>query len=226
MITSLINLFYPKVCAGCEALLLESENVICTRCRHELPFTNHHLLIENDAFGKFYGKVPIEFAVAFLSYQKNGLAQEMIHKLKYKGRQEIGTMLGDWYSADIRALIGNETQMQIIPVPLHKKRFRERGYNQVLTFAEALSSNLNIPINETLLIRTKYSKTQTKKNLLGRTELATNLFSVSYSDSDYNTHFLIVDDVLTTGSTLEACARELKKIPGAKISVVCMAMSR
>ncbi len=225
MITSLINLFYPKVCAGCDALLLEGENVICTRCRHELPFTYHFLLHQNDALAKFYGKVPIEFAVAFLSYHKRGIAQEMIHKLKYKNRQEIGTVLGNWFSPDLKALFSDEV-CQIIPVPLHKRRFRERGYNQITTFADALSSNLAIPVNDKLLFRTQYSKTQTKKNLLGRSELATNIFAVDLSQGISNCHYLLVDDVLTTGSTLIACANELIKIPGAKISIVCIAMSQ
>ena len=149
----------------------------------------------------------------------------MIHKLKYKGREEIGEVLGNWYAPDLVKLFIDDPIDAIIPVPLHKKRLRERGYNQVTTFGNALSQRMLVPVDETLLYRTSYSKTQTRKTLLGRIEVNKTLFDVQFTDADHFKHFLLIDDVLTTGSTLEACARALLKIPGAKISVACMAMS-
>jgi len=225
MLNSLINLFFPKVCAGCKSFIGLNENVICTVCRHEMPLTNHHLNPENEAFKKFYGRIPVEYVSALLYFHKKGIVQELIHNLKYKGHEEIGTVLAEWYAEDLKNTAILKNAEVIIPVPLHKKRFKERGYNQVTNFGQALSENFKIPLNDSILIRKVYSKTQSKKNLLGRTEGIETVFDVSFSDNDHNKHYLLIDDVLTTGATLEACSRALLKIPGAKISIVCMAMA-
>jgi len=226
MFKSIINLFFPKVCSGCSSFLLLNENVICTFCRHDIPLTNHHLHHENDAFKKFYGRIPIIHTSALLYFHKKGIVQELIHNLKYKGHEEIGTILGEWLAEDLKKIALLQTVDEIIPVPLHRKKLKERGYNQVTAFGEALSSNLNIDYNDTLLIRNVYSKTQSKKNLLARTEGIETTFDVFFTEKDHDKHFLLIDDVITTGSTLEACSRALLKIPGAKISIVCMAMAQ
>lgn len=226
MLQNLINLFFPKSCAGCNSILLSNEYVICTECRHEIPLTNHHKLKNNEAFSKFYGRIPVEFAAAFFYFHKKGIAQEMIHKLKYKGHQEIGTAIGFWYAEELKKCIEISDVDFIIPVPLHAKRLKERGYNQVTTFGESLSESLSIKINDTILVRTIYSKTQTTKSILGRSTVVENIFGVKFDENHHNKHFLLIDDVITTGSTLEACSRELLKIPGAKISIVCMAMTQ
>ncbi|EJL63827.1 ComF family protein [Flavobacterium sp. CF136] len=225
MLKYLINLFFPKLCAGCHALLMTNEIAICTDCRHEMPLTQHHLDPKNDAFNKFYGKIDIEYASAFLYFNKKGIVQELIHNLKYKGYEEAGTVLGYWYVEDLKELNLKIPFDIVIPVPLHQKKFKERGYNQVTTFGRALAEGLDIVYDDSILLRTKYAKTQSKKNLSGRSEGIKNAFDVRYSEANHNKHFLIVDDVITTGSTLEACSRTLQKIPGAKISIVCMAMA-
>jgi len=159
-------------------------------------------------------------------FHKKGIVQQLIHNLKYKGHQEIGTVLGEWYSNDLKQTLHVQEIDEIIPVPLHKRKLKIRGYNQVTTFGKSLASNLNLRYNENILFRTKYSKTQTKKNLLHRIDVNNDtVFDVEYNSKDINKHFLLIDDVLTTGSTLEACGKALLKIPGAKISIVCMAMS-
>ena len=226
MFTSLLNLFYPKLCAGCASFLLEGETAICSRCRHEIPLTNHLATTDNEAMKKFYGKVPVVFAAAFMYFHKEGIVQQMIHQLKYKGNEAIGTAIGDWFSADLQHYNIIRSIDVVIAVPLHPKKFRERGYNQVTAFGEALSNNLNLPCQEGLLIRNQYSKTQTRKTLLGRTEVnKQSVFDVRFEEKDHGKHFLLIDDVLTTGSTLEACSRALLTIPGSKVSIICMAMS-
>ncbi|TDE46830.1 ComF family protein [Flavobacterium rhamnosiphilum] len=226
MFESIINLFFPKVCSGCSSFLLTNENVICTVCRHDIPLTNHHLNPENDAFKKFYGRIPVLHTSALFYFHKKGIVQELIHNLKYKGHEEIGTILGEWYAEDLKNIESLESVDEIIPVPLHRKKLKERGFNQVTTFGKALSSSLNLVYNDSLLIRNVYSKTQSKKNLLGRTEGIETIFDVSFTEKDHDKHFLLIDDVITTGATLEACSRALLKISGAKISIVCMAMAQ
>jgi ComF family protein len=226
MFTSLINLFYPRICAGCEYFLLQDEKVICTKCRHEIPLTNHLLIPNNEAYNKFYGKIDVEFVAALVFYYKEGIVQEMIHKLKYKGHEEVGTAIGFWFAEELSDFEPLKNASCIIPVPLHPKKLRERGYNQVTSFGKALSEKLNIPYNDSVLIRNYYTKTQTKKSLLGRTELAKDLFDITNDISLNGNHILLVDDVITTGSTLEMCCRALLKIPNVKVSVLCMAMSQ
>ena len=226
MFESIINLFFPKVCSGCNSFLLSNENVICTVCRYDIPLTNHHLNPENDAFKKFYGRIPVIHASALFYFHKKGIVQELIHNSKYKGHEEIGTILGEWYAEDLRNIDLLKSVDEIIPVPLHRKKLKERGYNQVTAFGKALSTNLNIGYNDSILIRNVYSKTQSKKTLLGRTEGIETIFDVSFTEKNHNKHFLLIDDVITTGATLEACSRALLKIPGAKISIICMAMAQ
>jgi len=225
MLHHLVNLFFPKSCVGCQSLLLIDEIVICTSCRHEIPLTNHHKMENNEVVQKFYGRIPLEFGAAMFYFHKKGIVQEMMHHLKYKGHQEISEMVGYWYAHELHDVAVLKDVDYIIPVPLHKKRLRERGYNQVEGFGKALAEKLHIPYNDTLLLRKIYTKTQTKKNLIGRTEVVDSVFDVSFSETYHGKHFLLIDDVITTGSTLEACSRALLKIPDAKISIVCMAMS-
>lgn len=225
MFQTLINLFFPTVCAGCHSFLVSNENVICTLCRHNIPLTNHHLNRENEAFKKFYGRIPVEHTSALLYFHKKGIVQELIHNLKYKGQEEIGTVLGEWCADDLKKDAFLQSIDEIIPVPLHKRKLRERGYNQLTNFGKTLSNRLKIPYNPNLLVRNIYSKTQSKKNLLNRSEGIDSVFDVTFTEKDYNKHFLLIDDVLTTGSTLEACSQALLKITGAKISIVCMAMA-
>lgn len=226
MFKSIINLFFPKVCSGCSAFLLSNENVICTVCRHNIPLTSHLLNPQNEAFKKFYGRIPVLHTSAIFYFHKKGIVQELIHNLKYKGHEEIGTILGEWYAEDLKKIELLKSVDEIIPVPLHRKKLKERGYNQVTTFGKALSSGLNLAYNDSLLIRNVYSKTQSKKNLLGRTEGIETIFDVSFTEKDHHKHFLLIDDVITTGATLEACSRALLKIPGSKISIICMAMAQ
>lgn len=225
MFKSLLNLFFPKTCSGCSSYLTANETIICTTCRHDIPLTNHYLNQENEAFKKFYGRVAVRHVSCFVYFHKKGIVQEMIHNLKYRGHQEVGSMLGNWYAADLKSVAEVTSATCIIPVPLHKRKLRERGYNQVATFGKALSTQLSLPYNDKVLIRKVYSKTQSKKNLLGRTEGIQSTFDVNFTTDDHNKHFLLIDDVITTGATLEACSKALLKIPGASISIVCMAMT-
>jgi ComF family protein len=223
MLKNLINLLFPNLCNGCNALLLENEVLICAKCRHELPHTQLHLDPNNYMAKKFYGILPIEFCSAMLYFHQDGRVQNLIHQLKYKNKPEIGSLLGNWYANDLQKIAAIQNFSEIIPVPLHKKRVKERGYNQVTSFCEALSQQLQIELNDQLLFRTTYSKTQTKKNKEARARIQEVPFEAVFTSSDHGKHFLLVDDVITTGATLEACAKALLKIPNAKISIITIA---
>ncbi|AWG21030.1 amidophosphoribosyltransferase [Flavobacterium faecale] len=226
MLKSLLNLFFPPICTGCKNLLLPNEEIICTICRHEIPVTQHHSMEDNEAMGKFYGRIDLQHASAVFYFHKKGIVQELIHNLKYRGDQEIGTFIGEWYLSDLKKIPALFTIDAVIPVPIHPKKLRSRGYNQVTTFGQTIANGLNTKYIDTILIRTKYTQTQSKKNLLARSEGIQNAFDVVYSEDQHHKHFLLVDDVLTTGATLEACCIALQKIPGVKISIITMAMAQ
>lgn len=225
MLKNLMNLIYPNVCFGCDNLLLKNEATICSNCLHSLPETFHHKMKENEVTKKFYGLVPIDFGVSFLYFKSEGVVKQLIHNLKYREKEDIGTLLGNYYASNLKELIEEFSISEIVPVPLHPKRLKKRGYNQVTTFCEALSKNLNIPFNEKLLVRNLYTETQTHKNREDR-HYNSNLFEATFSEQDSGKHFLLVDDVITTGATLEKCANALLKIPNSKVSIVTIAFTQ
>jgi len=223
MIKNLINLLFPPICVGCNSVLLQNEKIICLKCRHELPYTNHPFTNSNTTFEKFYGRLPLVHGSSLLYYRKKGITQQLIHHLKYKNRQEIGALLAEWYLFRFEANSDLQTVTDIIPVPLHPKRLRERGYNQLTTFGRTLADGLHTFYNDQLLYRKRYSKTQTQKTLFGRTETDAELFALRDTNYCHGNHFLLIDDVITTGSTLEACGKQLLKIPGARLSIATIA---
>ena len=125
-----------------------------------MPLTQHHLNPENDAYKKFYGRIPVEHVSALVYFHKKGIVQELIHSLKYRGQEAIGTVLGEWYAEELKNIPVLSTVDTIIPVPLHPKKLRERGYNQVTEFGNALAKSLQIPVSNSILFRHVYSKTQ------------------------------------------------------------------
>ena len=193
---------------------------------HHLPLTHHHNLKEHEMHRAFYGIVPFEFGASLLYFRKKGIAQQLMHNLKYKNQQEIGTFLGDIFSKNVLDLaVFNDIDV-IIPVPLHKKRFHERGYNQVTTFCEALEKNLAIPIIDSVLVKSINLKSQIQKSKENRLETNKNVFSIENAHKIEGKHVLLVDDIFTTGATIEACAKEILKIKNTKISIVTMAYTQ
>ena len=220
MLKSLANILFPKTCPGCNNILLENEYIICTACSHEMPYTQHHLAEENETYKKFYGRLPLEHASAAVYFHKEGLVQQLIHNLKYKGQQDIGRLMGQWYAHELKKVPALQAVTDVIPVPLHPKKLRERGYNQVTEFGKALAEGLSVNYSEDILVRTSYNKTQTKN---ARAAIIGSAFDVDYTDADKGKHFLLIDDVITTGATLESCGKALLKIPDSKVSIVTIA---
>lgn len=216
-------IFFPELCAACHDPAPQN-GVLCIKCLHRLPLTNHFSTLENEVYKRFYGRLPVEWASALCFYQKKGIMQDIIQQLKYKGLLKIGNILGAYAAYEMQKSGTLPPFTDIVPVPLHPKRMRERGYNQVDSFAREVAKNLNILYNPDILKRNLYNKTQTKKNLFARTSLKKELFSIN-NNSASGKHFLLVDDVITSGATLEACGHALLGAPNAKISILCIAMS-
>ena len=219
------SLFYPKICVCCKNLLLTNEILVCTVCRHDLPIICYTDFKKNKITDIFYGKIHIEKANTFLRFQKEGKVKELIHSLKYKGQQEIGTFLGNWFGSILSDQHIFDDIDIIIPVPLHKKRKRKRGYNQLTTFGTRLSKLLHKEYIENILIRTSSSKTQTFKNRVDRFLNTSSRFYIKDASAFKNKHILLIDDVITTGATLTSCCMELQKVEGIKISIVTMAFA-
>lgn len=226
MFKSLINLLFPRPCCGCNSPLLENEDIICTACRHDMPFTMHHHSPVNETYNKFLGRIPVEHASSLIYFHKKGIGQQVVHNLKYRARQDAGTLMGQWLAENLKDVVALQDVTAVIPVPLHKKKLRERGYNQVTTFGTALATGMDVAYNDNILLRTTYTKTQTKKNLAARAEIIGSAFVVQFSDADSGSHFLLIDDVITTGATLESCGRALLKVPNAKLSIVTIAYAQ
>lgn len=224
-LNDIINLFYPKVCALCSNQLVENENVLCTFCRHDLALTNFKSFTNNKVTQSFYGKLPIEKGYALLFYRKEGSTQHLIHQLKYYGKQEIGTFFGDWLGSLLATSKEFNSIDFLIPVPLHKKRLKKRGYNQVTTFGKRLSYHLQKPFLENYLTRVSSTKTQTFKARFERFTNVNTKFSIRKKEKFVNKHIVLIDDVITTGATLEACANEFLTISGCKISVLTIAFT-
>lgn len=222
-IADFISLFFPELCQACGESLVTGEELICTDCRYHLPFTNFHLKTDNMIAQQFWGKINLEAAYAMCYFTKGGKMQHLMHQFKYKGIQKIGNMLGNMAGEQLtKNPIFNKTEL-IIPVPLHKSRLRKRGYNQSTCFAEGLAQKLNATVDENNLIRVRATETQTHRSRFSRFENMQEVFALKNPEALVNKHVLLVDDIVTTGSTLEACGAELLKVEGLKLSIATIA---
>ena len=220
-----MSLFFPRICAACGNSLLKREDTICLSCEFHLPRTNFHLLQDNPVFNLFRGKVNLESAASYLYFNKGSKAQSLIHQLKYKDRRDIGICLGKQYGQYLKTSpLFNNVQL-ILPVPLHPKKLKKRGYNQSEQFALGLSQSMSLPIINNVLVRIKETDTQTNKSRIKRWENVADVFAIRNKEIIENKHVLLVDDVITTGATLESCAKTLELITGVKISVVTIAVA-
>ncbi|QHI37999.1 hypothetical protein IMCC3317_33820 [Kordia antarctica] len=225
ILNNIITSIFPRICLGCNAKLMHQEAHICTKCRHDLPFTSFHKHHQNPVLNTFYGRVHIENATALLHYKKNGMVQQLLHQLKYKGRQEVGTVLGKLLGNALQQEASYSTITHIIPVPLHKKRLRKRGYNQVTTFGEQLAQHLEAEYADDILVKINNTKTQAFKKRAARWLNTQHSFEITNAEKLEGQHILLIDDIITTGATLEACAQTLKNIPNIKISIATMSIA-
>jgi ComF family protein len=222
-LNDVLHLFYPKVCITCKSTLLQTEKMLCTLCRHDLPIICYNDYKDNKIKSTFYGRIPIENATSFLFYRNEGKTKEIIHDLKYKGNQKIGDWIGNWLGTILKESKDFSDIDYIVPVPLHPKKLKQRGYNQLTTFGKQLAKHLNAFYLPNVLIRVSSSKTQTFKQRFERFSNNNTKFKIIYKHQLQNKHVLLIDDVITTGATLESCCKELLKSNNVKISIATMA---
>lgn len=225
LLHSFFNLLFPNLCVVCGETLLQGEEQICLKCCSDIPKTNFHLVRNNPAEKLFWGKVPVEYATAYFFFRKGSQFQKLLHLLKYKNNSEIGRVLGKFAGAELRESAEFRSIDIIVPVPLHEKKILKRGYNQSELIAEGLATILDKPLVTDVLVRSIANPTQTKKSVYERYENTKNVFQVTKTEKMNHKHILLVDDVLTTGSTLEGCIQALTKIEGLKVSVFVLAMA-
>lgn len=222
----LSHMFYPRLCEGCSKPLLAEEEVLCLNCSiYNLPRTAYHHIPENETFMRFAGRVNIKQATSLAYFTAEGLLQHLLHSLKYDGKKEIGTYLGRQLAYDLQQTGWSNGIDAIIPVPLHPKKEAERGFNQSLIIAEGMQDVLAIPVYDKMVRRTRFTETQTQKNREQRMENMLGAFEVITPTEAKNKHILIIDDVLTTGATLEACAHAFSGIDGMRISIATVGIA-
>jgi ComF family protein len=222
---SLLGLFYPRLCPACSEVLYGNENILCLKCLSEFPRTGFHLDPENDMARLFWGRVMIRNAAAFFYYQKGSRFQNLIHEIKYFNQKQLGILLGRWFGDELTNTSFRQADL-IHPVPLHAVKLKKRGYNQSEQIALGLSQALDIPMETNLIERVVNTDTQTRKTKYERWSNVEGIFRVTKPEKLINKHILLVDDVVTTGSTLEACATPLLALEATAVSILTLGYAR
>jgi len=220
-----ISLLFPRLCYGCGNHLVRNESLICTECYVMIPRTNYHLEPDNPVAQLFWGRCRIEKAAAFSYYTRDSRIRKLIHQMKYKGAREIGAELGRIYAVSLMSSKFLDDIDIIIPVPLHPSKVRQRGFNQSDEISRGISSVSGLPVDTATLVRKTVTQTQTRKSRYERWTNVSDIFYVTDEDKLKGRHVLLVDDVITTGSTIEACADEILKTEATKVSVAAIAFS-
>lgn len=218
-----VSLIFPELCQACAKSLYRNEELVCADCLYHLPYTDFHLNADNAVAQQFWGRVNLEAAAALLYFSKGSRVQNLMHQLKYKNKPEVGVYLGKLAGKRLLENTMFASADVIVPVPLHQQKQLKRGYNQSLCFAEGLSEKLLIPVENNNLIRTTSTESQTKKSRTLRYENMKDVFSVQNPERLNGKHILLIDDIVTTGATLEACCNVLLDIADVKISIAAIA---
>ncbi|MDR0431126.1 MAG: ComF family protein [Tannerellaceae bacterium] len=223
VLNDLIHLFFPKLCLLCKEPLIRHEELLCLKCLYDLPRTNYAWEEENPVYQRFIGKAYITHASSWLHYQKGGKVQQLVHSFKYHDNKEAAYQSGKLMAMELGKTGFYKEIDLLIPVPLHKKRKRERGYNQSEQLCAGIASVWNIPVNTTALQKMTRSSTQTNKTIYARWINVRQIFTLTDKHLIEGKHILLVDDVVTSGSTLCSCAEVLTGIPQVKISILTLA---
>jgi ComF family protein len=225
LINDFLSLIYPRSCEACGLNLFSHERFICNRCRVSLPKSNYHLRDEHELGFVFAGRVPVVRACSFYTYEKQGRVQRLLHAIKYHGQKELAQYLGELYASELAQAKSLDPVDVLLPIPLHRNKLKARGFNQSEWFAKGLALGLNKTMDTGRLFRRVETSTQTRKRKYQRWENVEGIFAVDRADAIRNRHVLLVDDVITTGATLEAAWLALKEIEGVRVSVASIAFA-
>jgi ComF family protein len=225
-ISDFVSLFFPQLCLGCRRTLVFQEEYLCTHCYYSLPYTYFHLDRDNQAAKSLWGRVPTEAVASCFYFTYGSPMQQILHSIKYRNRPKAAQFFGRLYGEELKDAETFKDATLIVPVPLHRKRLRQRGYNQSEYFGKGLSESMGIKMRSSALKRIRHRKSQTTKSRYERYENTEGIFKVVRPKDIANQHIILVDDVLTTGSTLEACADVLLEVKGVRISIITLAFAK
>lgn len=225
ILNSFLSLFFPHLCCVCKKRLSQHEKHICLDCLAQLPKTNYHNQPENRLVDFFAGRFSFQRAAAFAYFVKGGSIQQIVHELKYNNNAELGVFMGELCGATLKNGDFISDIDFLVPVPLHPKRQMQRGYNQAHEIAKGIAVKTTKQIDTTTLVRTVNNPSQTKNSRFERWANVEDVFSITDSTVFENKHILLIDDVITTGSTIEACAKEILKCEGSKVSILAIGVA-
>ncbi len=220
---SLTHLFFPHVCATCGSDVIQKTQILCVGCTNRLPLTNFHLHQHNPVEKNFWGRLPLAHASSYLYFNKDSIVQQLMHQFKYRGNQDIGLHFGKKIGASLLSATHFPAPDFLVPLPLHRNRQKKRGYNQAEVLCKGMAESLGIPVLGQAVVRDSETMSQTNKNRISRWENMSGRFSLQEPAKLENRHVVLVDDVITTGATLEACGLELIKAKGLMLSIVTLA---
>ncbi len=225
LIFDFLSLIYPKICLACGKSLFRNEYILCMKCKHHLPLARF-IGDKNPAAQVFWGRVPTVLVTTAFLYNKGNAVQQLIHSFKYRGMKDVGIFLGEELGKVISKDPLHHDIELIIPVPLHPKKQKKRGFNQSEIIARGIAGSISAECDTSILYRKSFSGTQTRKSKFERWENVENIFSIKNENHIKNKHILLVDDVITTGATIEACAHCLLRVEGVRLSVGAVAFTR
>lgn len=221
---SVLHLLFPHICAGCGSDILHEESVLCMRCIDAIPETNFELHPNNPVEKTFWGRLPLTGATAQFYFTKESLMQHLMHQFKYKGNKELGMQLGKIMGEQIKKSARFEADA-LVPLPLFPAKEKRRGYNQATILCEGMAEAMNLPVLDKIISRPQHTETQTKKGRIERWKNMEGKFILSDADAIKNKHLLLIDDVVTTGATLEACGNELLKAENVRLSLATLCIA-
>ncbi|RYY09058.1 MAG: ComF family protein [Chitinophagaceae bacterium] len=222
-IDSLTHLFFPHICAGCGSDVISQHQLLCLACTTRLPLTGYYERADNPVEKTFWGRLPVQHAASYLYFNKDSIVQQLMHQFKYKGREEIGLYFGKKMGAALLSSGRIQPADYLVPLPLHPARQRKRGYNQAEVLCRGMSETLGIPVLPGAVTRNAETSSQTRKSRISRWDNMSGKFSVPDPEKLQNKHVILVDDVVTTGATLEACGQELMKAQGLLLGIATLA---